>query len=350
MSGSDGKVYEMLWDCRYCGARKLLGLTHRHCPNCGAPQDATARYFPSDAEKVAVQDHVYCGADVCCPACRFWNGRAAQHCGHCGGPLTAAAEARRRADQTRAAGASFAGETVQDARREFGQPGFAPPQPAQASAKRSPVLGIVLAVGAGLVLLLLVAVLWKKEGAFRVVGHSWKREIAIERFGPVRESAWCSEMPADAKQVSRRREVRSQRQVPDGQECETRRVDRGDGTFKEVQDCKAKTKSEPVYDDKCQYEVNRWSTARTVKEEGSSVAQKPKWPAVSLAKTGSCVGCEREGKRVETYSVRLAMDGGNEASCDLDEAKWAALPVGAKLVGKVGVMTGSVDCDSLAPK
>ena len=28
-------VFEMLWDCSYCSAKKLLGLTHRHCPNCG---------------------------------------------------------------------------------------------------------------------------------------------------------------------------------------------------------------------------------------------------------------------------------------------------------------------------
>ena len=30
------KTYEMMWDCPYCGTKHLLGLTHRHCPNCGA--------------------------------------------------------------------------------------------------------------------------------------------------------------------------------------------------------------------------------------------------------------------------------------------------------------------------
>ncbi len=41
------KTYEMLWDCKYCGQRKNLGLSHRHCPNCGAPQDPAARYYPT---------------------------------------------------------------------------------------------------------------------------------------------------------------------------------------------------------------------------------------------------------------------------------------------------------------
>ena len=32
----DERVYEMLWDCAFCGTQKLLGLQHRHCPSCGA--------------------------------------------------------------------------------------------------------------------------------------------------------------------------------------------------------------------------------------------------------------------------------------------------------------------------
>ena len=48
---ADEKSYEMFWDCEYCGSSKLLGITHRHCPNCGAPQDPEKRYFPPDEEK-----------------------------------------------------------------------------------------------------------------------------------------------------------------------------------------------------------------------------------------------------------------------------------------------------------
>ena len=66
---ADEKNYEMFWDCEYCGSSKLLGITHRHCPNCGAPQDPEKRYFPPDEEKVALEDHENTGADWHCPSC-----------------------------------------------------------------------------------------------------------------------------------------------------------------------------------------------------------------------------------------------------------------------------------------
>ena len=55
-------TFEMLWDCKFCGQKKLLGLTHRFCAGCGAPQDPAARYFPADHEKVAVKDSPFVGS------------------------------------------------------------------------------------------------------------------------------------------------------------------------------------------------------------------------------------------------------------------------------------------------
>ncbi len=95
---SDEPVYEMLWDCKFCGQKKLLGLTHRFCAGCGGPQDPTARYFPPENEKVAVLDHPFVGADVACPACRQPMSRAAKCCTHCGSPIDKGVEVARRAD------------------------------------------------------------------------------------------------------------------------------------------------------------------------------------------------------------------------------------------------------------
>jgi hypothetical protein len=89
-------VYEMVWDCRYCGAKKLLGLTHRHCPNCGAQQDPNARYFPADHEKVAVQNHEFVGADVQCRYCGGASSKRAHNCGQCGAPLVEGAAVQPR--------------------------------------------------------------------------------------------------------------------------------------------------------------------------------------------------------------------------------------------------------------
>lgn len=95
------KTYEMLWDCRFCGTSGLLGLTHRFCPSCGAPQDPETRYFPDDDHKVAVEDHVYAGADRRCPACTTPNSAKSEFCGSRGGPLTDAAAVKAQQDQVR---------------------------------------------------------------------------------------------------------------------------------------------------------------------------------------------------------------------------------------------------------
>ena len=342
------RTFEMLWDCNSCGTKKNLGLTHSHCPECGAPQDATRRYFPSDDEKVAVEDHVCVGADLKCRYCAQLSGRRAKHCGSCGAPLDEAEEAARRQDQVGAG--PYAGESLADAQRER-----APAAAPVAAPKKKSGKGRWIAGGCGTLLLLivvavLVAVFWRREGTLVVASHSWTREVAIERFGPVQDSAWCDQMPSDATAVRRAREVRSHRSVPDGQECSTRRVDNGDGTYSERQECRTKTRQEPVYDQKCYYTVNRWAQARTATASGAALAPPPQWPPVQLAQQGQCLGCEREGARTESYVVSfLDMESAETATCDFDQTRWATFQVGSSWKGDFTVVGDVLVCDSLQP-
>ena len=353
MSSAGEKTYEMLWDCKYCGTKKLLGLTHRHCPSCGAPQDPSLRYFPSDAEKVAVQDHEYAGADKLCPACQNPCSANAKCCGNCGSPLDKGKAVATRSDQVHGEGGSFAGENKEAARADYaaqqgalvpGAKAVVPPP-----AKGSKTLWIVLAVVGVVFSLLLTMCLWKKEVTLAVTAHSWTREIQIEQFASRNESAWCDSMPPDATSVTRTREVRSTRQVADGQTCTTRRKDKGNGTFAEVQECKPKYRDEPVYDQKCSYFVNRWGVSRSEKASGSSVKDNPVWPTVKLTRTGTGLGAEREGKHLETYTVVFTDAGKSTHECAFDQAKWSSIADGSKWKGKSGVMTNALDCDSLLP-
>lgn len=333
MSESDAPVYEMLWDCKFCGQRKLLGLTHRFCANCGAPQDPAKRYYPADDEKVAVKDHPFAGADVTCPACGHAMGRAAKCCTHCGGPIAAGKEVGRREDVV-----------VPDT-----------PAPAAApapQAKRSPWFGVM--VGGAVVLVLgivgvvLAMVLWKRTGLYEVTGHTWERTIAIERFGAVKKRAWCDELPASARVMSRSREARGSTKVPDGESCQTRKKDMGNGTFKEIRECTPKFKDQPVLADRCEFEAEEWQAARTLSEKGTSPKDPPRWPAVTLARTGACVGCERPGARSETYELVLRdTRSGSATTCKLPEARWATFAKGSRWQGTARVMTGGVDCDGL---
>jgi hypothetical protein len=321
-------VYEMFWDCRYCGQKKLLGLTHRFCAKCGGPQDPGARYFPPEEEKVAVHEHVFVGADLACPACKQPMSRAVSCCTNCGSPLGKGAEVQLRA--------------------EPGPPTPLPGAVAPGPAKRSWVLPAAIGVGVLVMALIAVMFMWKREASLLVTGHTWVRALDVQRFEPTRKSDWCDSLPSGARELSRRREARSTKQVPDGETCTKRKKDNGDGTYKEVRECNPKYRSEPVFGDRCDYEVNEWRTSRTATERGAALTDKPRWPAVALARPGNCVGCEREGARSETYTLELENSGTKEkATCTLPEARWATFAKGTRWKAKVRVMTGTVDCDAL---
>jgi hypothetical protein len=94
--------------------------------------------------------------------------------------------------------------------------------------------------------------------------------------------------------------------------------------------------------------VLKWKTARTEKAGGSSVDDTLKWPEVRLGRTGSCVGCEREGARTETYTVLFVDTKSKEDDhCDFkDTSKWTSFKKGSRWKGKVA-MIGGLDCGSL---
>ena len=169
-SGSESNTYQMLWDCPHCRAPRLLGLTHRHCPQCGAPQDAKLRYFPSDAEKVKVEDHVYAGRDLVCRYCSAYNGRASKHCGECGSPLSEGADAQVRQAQVHAPG-QFQGEVSADARAEQRGVVKAAPKP-----QKKRVWPWVVA-GLAVLTLLVVVFSLDRQDSLVVAGHTWKQPV-----------------------------------------------------------------------------------------------------------------------------------------------------------------------------
>jgi hypothetical protein len=313
--GMGEKIYEMLWDCAYCGSRKLLGKTHRFCPGCGAPQDPTRRYFPPENEKIAVEDHAYFGADWICPACKSAMSSRVRFCGSCGSPKDGAASVALLAEPSKGTAA--------------------PPS------KGGGVRLAWLAVPA-LAALPLAFWLRSRPVVVSVAGHSWSREIAVEKFGSVRESGWCDAMPKGAQSVARRRKKRSTRKVPDGQDCRPVKKDRGDGTYAEGQDCVPRLSEEPVPDDWCEYSIHKWFEERSERSEGRGLTPEPRWPELALAPQGECGGCRRQGRRREAYAVRLS-EGGREVSCAMPQERWAAMAVGSRWTGRK-LATGGLLC------
>ncbi len=119
MREEDAGRYQMLWDCPACETPKLLGIDHRHCPNCGNPQDPKRRYFPPEGEEIAVNDHAYHGADLKCPACETPCSAVANNCGACGAGLDAAKSVEQRSEQIRGERDDFAKDTAKTAKTDF---------------------------------------------------------------------------------------------------------------------------------------------------------------------------------------------------------------------------------------
>lgn len=360
-------VYQMLWDCSYCGAAKLLARDHKHCPNCGGAQDPTWRYFPEDADKVKVEDHVYIGKDVICGACEAPNAAGAAYCGACGAELDGSKSVQLRASQAADEGQAFGADTARAAREEHraaksaaaaarqaeADAAHGAPPPAPASASKGKLAGLgCLGVFVAMIVCAGGFFWWSgrtTEATIEATARTWTTTIEVEEKQSVRESAWKESVPSGAERVSCRDEKRDSRSVPDGETCANVRKDQGDGTFKEVRECKPKTKQEAVMGQKCDYTVFKWARTREAKATGG-----PKdpvaYPDPKLRRTGDCVGCERAGAKAERFTIQWKAAGDSRAlSCDTTRSIWDKVQVGSKWKGPVGVNKGFVDCAKLKP-
>ena len=323
--------YEMLWDCSQCNTTGLLGDSHRHCPTCGAAQDPATRYFPKPGEEVEARNHQFVGVDWSCAYCSTPNSAASAHCTNCGAGQDGTKPVAIVVD-TAAAPAPVAAPAP--ATKRFGIPRW--------------VFAIVVLVVVALGFLFTS----KHEATATVSGKSWQRAIQIEKFGPVSDSAWCDSLPGDAYAVSQSREQRSTRKIEDGQVCRDERIDKGDGTFVKRRECTPRYREEPVYDNRCRFQVNRWRSYRTVKADPQTAAA-PMWPALgNMGNTGSMnglaangMGAERAGQRSESYVLSLQSDG-KTWTCNVPESVWNRYPQGATAPLQIR-MVGGADCSSL---
>lgn len=343
-------VYEMLWNCKYCGTEKLLGKTHRHCPQCGAAQDPEWRYYPSDDEKIAVHDHVYVGADKTCSACGTLQAASAEFCTRCGAPMTDAAAAKVQAARVKGEGQAFSADDLSlRQQREFdsltGRKSLASAVPKAGGMGRTGMIAIVL-IGLAAVGFFLFSMFATRDATATATQFLWERTIVVEELGPVSGRADCGAVPLGAYNIDRRREQVSSRQVPDGEECTTRQVDQGDGTFRSERVCSPRYRSEPVYGDVCYFVVNQWARDREEVARGER-GTAPAWPQVRLAREGTCVGCERLGARNEVYTVRFTEEDGNTFDCEMSTEFWQNTLEGAQFTLKVRRVGGQPLCESI---
>lgn len=345
-------TYQMLWDCKFCGTQKLLGLTHRHCPNCGAAQDPAWRYLPAEADMIAVEDHKFVGVDRICPACSQPNSAASHFCSACGADLSGAQQAV--VQEGRELGTGIA-ET--DTRRDVVKDQFdAEMARVRASAPPRRMFGLTSSQWiVGLVLVLLVlcvgaaiyALTYSKQAAGTVTAQTWERTITIEDFRPRTSADWDERVPGDAYNTTCRERQRGTERVQVGSREECRDQPKGDGSFERICQNVPIYQDQPVYDQWCTFTVDRWDFARTVKTEGQGTVPAPIWPLVALSTGTGRYGQEREGPREAIYRVSVRDAEGGSHTCRFDdEARWRPFSVGASVTLKLNI-AGDADCDTL---
>ncbi|MCA9885778.1 MAG: zinc ribbon domain-containing protein [Anaerolineae bacterium] len=351
------RTYEMLWDCQYCGTNKLLGKTHRFCPNCGAAQDPRSRYYPSEEDKVAVEDHHFVGVDVTCSVCNTLNSADSHFCQNCGAALDESGVAvTKLASQT----ANVMGEFEEMGSRDVVKEEFDAEMQRVGAAPRTTGLPqqamdwrVIAFIVAAIVICGGIAFYMLRTEAQTVVvtGHSWERIVTVEEYVSFTTRSWRDSPPAgyniDLRAGSCTREQRGTRQVQDGETCNIVRSDNGDGTFSEREVCVPRYRSEPVYDDMCTWEGERYEVVNSYTTSGNDI--QPFFQPLTLQCEGiQRVGCEQQQFN-GTYVIHLqSEDGSHRYTCLLSQAMWTAIAEGDRFTMHVrAVDNSSGDCGSL---
>ena len=286
-------VYEMVWDCKFCGAQKVIGAhaigivrivgrsrmekraTFRRTPSASRCRTTDMSGRTSCVGIVELRPAIARG--VAAIAARRWEkGRASR---------SARTRCTRR---TRPMPDKLVAEL---ARERSGVAAPAAPTPKKTLSagldRAARARRVVLCGGLGFAF----AFFGRNKCAFtRQRPTSGSAPIAIETLNPpvALDSAWCDACCLRGRPWTRRhREERVKKQVSGRRKtCSKRKVDNGDGTFHEKQECTPKFKDEPVYDDKCDYRVNPLAYRTGGHRSGQLRLRSVSWPASNVARPG----------------------------------------------------------------
>jgi hypothetical protein len=99
-----------------------------------------------------------------------------------------------------------------------------------------------------------------------------------------------------------------------------------------------------------EYTGRSWVVVREARTSGTSPTDPIAWPSALLQKTGTCDGCQRLGRRHESYQIRLidpVVQRGHACSFEID--RWRAFAPLSRWQARFDPRSGAVDCGSLTP-
>ena len=373
-----GKLVEGLWDCKYCGTKRIKGR-FRECPNCGKARGTETTFYLLDVGK---KDYVpekeakkfNKNPDWVCNFCGNLNSDNSQDCVYCGAPRTAENldyfENKKKEEQKQTQSQAQTQEPrTQQQQDEYQEKEYHQKEYKSQSKKAkftftpSILKSVLLVFLVAISIFGIVSLLSPKEYEIVVNELSWKRTIEIERYQTVQESSWS--LPAGANLLYTNNEYSHSEQVLDHYETRTRQVakerisgyetyvsgyrDLGNGYFEEITGQRpiyetyyeTETyqepvyRSEPVYRTKYYYEIDKWLHERTVATSGTD--KSPYWGDTNLSSD------ERISSKSENYMVEgIDTKKDKTISFSLPFEDWSALEISQNLKVKITFGQGEI--------
>lgn len=345
MNKSSKNTFEMFWNCPHCGTKKLLGVTHRHCPNCGAAQDESKRYFPPDGEEIALHNHIYYGIDWDCQYCSTPNSKKSNNCVNCGGPKDGSLEVNLIGENNKII-KNTTKVTNEVSSTSINKNTITPPNDIyysnneaikrqsyihleskkNKSTSSNFLIGLAVLIFVFFIGFLIYGFNHITPSVGTVVHKSWERTTNIEEYRTIHDNNWCSSIPSDAYNISKKKEIKSYDKVKTGEVCHTVKEDNGDGSFSKNRYCDDTYKSVPVYANMCYYSINRWKFSHNLKSNGTD-DNTPHWPSLSneVLNESNHLGNQRAIQGAERYYVIFSYFDEQipkEISCNYSQVNW----------------------------
>lgn len=337
-----GKHVWGYWDCDTCGSKHIRG-DKRDCPNCGTPRTAETKfYLDSDSPKEYVSDaEKNSSPDWICNYCGAANSAMQTNCNRCGASRNTSnedyfgvhkqikEENESEKDIDSSSNPAYVSnnislqETKTESEENKGFELISEVKTKLANINRNVIKGVAITIGVALLTVFFIWLFTPIERQTTIDSFEWRRNIEIEELRTFNESGWS--LPSGARLQYSDKEIRTYRDVIDHYETKTRQVakqrfvgyeervvgyrDLGNGQFEEeiVNEPQYETyyeteyyeepvyRSEPVWDTKYFYEIDRWVHDYNVTTMGYD--KEPYWGVVALG------GKEREGIRTQNYSI-----------------------------------------------
>lgn len=285
------------WDCRACGTKRIQG-PERQCPNCGQPRAADVAFYSDDNAPLVDDSEMLkrakAGVDWHCPYCGADNPAGSKACVGCG--------------------ASTEGAKTRQEKLLLDAP---PPPPQKRSSGSKKWIFAGLAVLISLIFGVWFLVFRTTDASVTVAQKTWRKSISVERLETDRGEAWDEDVPAGARRVDAFGKKRTVK-VQDGTErVKVGKKDLGNGFFEDVYEERPKYVNKEVTDTWVRYEIDRWKTHRTLKEEARD-GQEPPWPRFDPGPR------EREGSRESQIVLDLKSGDGKTYEYSINAQSEAA--------------------------